>query len=85
MYSIYVIQSLVDQRLYVGMSENVTRRIKEHNNGRVFSTKGYRPWKIVYTETIGDRSQTRIREKYLKSGSGKEWIKAKLYSGVAQR
>lgn len=75
MYSIYVIQSLVDKRLYVGMSHQVDHRLGEHNAGRVFSTKGYRPWKLVYKEIVGDRVLARAREKFLKGGSGKEWIK----------
>lgn len=78
MYSVYVIQSLVDKRLYVGMSQDVQRRIKEHNNGYVFSTKGYRPWILVYHEIVGARQLARQREKYFKSGSGKEKIKKML-------
>lgn len=75
MYSIYIIESQRDKRLYVGMSQNVKKRIKEHNTGYVFSTKGYRPWKLVYSELVGSRVGARIKEKYYKSGSGKEYIK----------
>ena len=74
-YFIYVIQSKVDNRLYVGMSKNVDKRIETHNNGQVFSTKGYKPWRLVYTEEIGNRIEARKREKYLKSGCGKEFLK----------
>jgi putative endonuclease len=76
MYNIYTIQSQVDKRLYVGISENILKRVKEHNSGQVFSTKGYRPWILVYTENIGSRIEARKREKYLKSGCGKEFLKS---------
>lgn len=74
-YFVYVIQSEVDKRLYVGLSRNIEKRLKSHNNGETFSTKGYRPWNLVYSEIIGSREQARKREKYLKSGIGKEYIK----------
>ena len=77
-YSIYVLQSEKDNRLYVGMSSNIARRFQEHNLGYVFSTKGYLPWKLVYQEFIGTRVHAREREKYLKSGSGKEFLKKML-------
>ena len=73
MYKVYAIQSEVDGRLYVGMSQDIEKRVREHNSGRVFSTKGYRPWKIVFAEEVGERAEARKREKYLKSGFGKEF------------
>lgn len=74
-YFVYVIQSDIDNRLYVGLSKNPTSRLKDHNFGRVFSTKGFRPWRIVYTEQVTSRTEAREREKYLKSGIGKEYLK----------
>lgn len=74
-YSIYVLRSEKDDRLYVGMSSDVIRRVHEHTQGYVFSTKGYLPWKLVYEEFVGTRVEARKREKYLKSGSGKEFLK----------
>lgn len=74
-YSVYVIQSEVDKRLYVGLSSNIEKRLRSHNNGETFSTKGYRPWKLIYSEIVGKRKEAREREKYLKSGIGKEYIK----------
>ncbi len=77
-YSVYVIQSKVDNRLYVGMSKDIKNRLKTHNNGQVFSTKGYKPWTLVYTERIGSRAEARKREKYFKSGCGKEFLKLNI-------
>ncbi len=77
-YYVYVIQSESDSHLYVGLSKDIIKRVKAHNNGQVFSTKGFRPWKLVYQEKIGERTEARKREKYLKHGSGKEFIKKTL-------
>lgn len=76
MYNVYVIQSQIDKRIYVGLSSNLENRVKDHNFGRVFSTKGYRPWVLVYYEKAGSRIEARKREKYLKSGCGKEFLKS---------
>ncbi len=75
MYSIYAIKSEVDGRIYVGMSKDIDSRIKQHNLGQVFSTKGYRPWKLIYTESVGTREECHKKEKYYKSGCGKEFLK----------
>lgn len=75
MYYVYVIRSEKDGRFYVGMCVDVARRLKEHNAGKTFSTKGFRPWKLLLTEALPTRMEARIREKYLKSGIGKEYIK----------
>lgn len=77
MIYVYVIRSNKDGRFYVGMSQNVEIRILEHNSGRVKSTKGYVPWRIFFHEAFPDRESARKREKYLKSGFGKKWIKEK--------
>ncbi len=76
MYKVYVIQSKEDHRLYVGLTRNLRRRICDHNSGFVFSTKGYKPWRLVYSENADDRKSARERERYLKSGCGKEFLKS---------
>lgn len=76
MHYVYAIKSLKDGRIYVGLSSNIQRRISEHNAGYVFSTKGYRPWKQIYKEGVINRKEARIREKYFKSGFGKELLKS---------
>ncbi|OGH47057.1 MAG: endonuclease [Candidatus Levybacteria bacterium RIFCSPLOWO2_01_FULL_39_10] len=76
MYLVYAIRSEVDGRIYVGISANVQRRLKQHNAGYVFSTKGFRPWKLIYSEETFNRKRARVREKYLKSGVGKELLKS---------
>jgi putative endonuclease len=80
MYSVYVLKSRAKNYLYVGLTNNIARRFKEHNQGYSKITKPYRPLDLVYSEKCGDRLEARKREKYLKSGCGKEWIKGKLQS-----
>jgi len=76
MYFVYAVKSQKDGRIYVGLSSNIKRRILEHNSGYVFSTKGFRPWKLIYKEEAKNRKEARKREKYFKSGSGKELLKS---------
>ena len=78
MFYVYVIKSEKDSRLYVGFTENLERRIKEHNSGKTKSTKGYMPWTLVYHETVETRIDARELEKKFKSGSGKEKLKARF-------
>ena len=74
---VYVLKSNNHYRFYVGMTMNVERRVKEHNSGKTKSTKGYRPWSLFFFEEHDSRGAARMREKYLKSGIGKEFIKDK--------
>jgi putative endonuclease len=74
-YFVYAIKSETDGRIYVGFSENVQNRVKEHNSGKTKSTKGYRPWKLFFTEECKTRIEARKLEKYYKGGSGKEKLK----------
>ena len=74
-YYVYALNSEKDNRIYVGLTENVERRLKEHNSGKSLSTKGYRPWKLFYVEEADSLPEARLKEKKLKSGSGKEFLK----------
>ena len=73
---VYALYSVCYNRVYVGMSQNPENRLKEHNAGRTASTKTYRPWVKVYQESVGEIAHARKREKQLKTGSGKEFIRS---------
>jgi len=75
MFSVYALKSEKDGRIYVGFSADPIKRLKEHNAGKTKSTKGFRPWKIIYQEKVQTRIEARNREIYLKSGAGKEFLK----------
>ena len=72
---VYVIKSEKDGRLYKGMSENVDERLITHNKGKVLATKAFRPWRLVYFEPCKDSMHAREREKFLKSGNGRQFLK----------
>ena len=78
---VYVLKSEVDGILYVGMTENLDRRIAEHNHGKSKFTSGHRPWKLIYSETAEDFNSARAKEKYFKSAAGKIYIQKKLKEG----
>lgn len=75
-YFVYAIKSEKDGRIYVGLTLNIDIRIREHNSCKTRSTKGFIPWKLIYTEKVATRIEARSREKYLKSGCGKEFLKS---------
>jgi predicted GIY-YIG superfamily endonuclease len=58
------------------MALDAEKRLKEHNNGKNRFTKGLKPWKLFRTEYFQDWKEARVREKYLKSGIGKEFLKS---------
>ena len=74
-YSVYVIQSELNQSYYVGMAIDVHTRLKEHNAGKSTYTKAFIPWRLLYSEEIGEASLARKREKYLKSTAGKNFLR----------
>ena len=78
MYIVYAIKSISKDWIYVGLTSNLEQRLKKHNAGHNKSTKPYAPFILVYSEEQTDRISARKREKYLKSGSGKRWLKYQI-------
>jgi len=68
--STYVLKSLKDNRLYIGSTENLLRRISEHNSGKNQSTKNRRPLILVYHEEFETIKEARIRERLFKKSHG---------------
>jgi putative endonuclease len=75
MFYAYVLQSLKDGKLYIGHAEDVEKRLTEHNNGKVPSTKFRSPFKIVHQQVFPSRSAARWQEKQWKTA----WGHKKLY------
>ena len=75
MWYVYSLKSLKDGHLYIGMSKNPEKRLLEHNSGMTKSTKLKKPFKIIYKEECLSRDNARKKEKYLKSGFGREFLK----------
>jgi putative endonuclease len=74
----YVLQSLKDLNLYVGYTNNLVKRVEEHNKGRVPSTKNRLPLKLIYWEGCLNQQDATKREKYLKTSWGKRFIKNRI-------
>lgn len=76
----YVLQSLKDRNFYVGYTNNLVKRIAEHNKGKVPSTKNRVPLRLIYWEGCLNQKDATRREKYLKTAWGKRFIKNRLKS-----
>jgi putative endonuclease len=70
MWYLYILRSLKDDNLYVGISKNPQKRLAQHNAGKTFSTCNRRPFELLHTENYKSAVEARKREKYLKSFSG---------------
>ncbi|PCJ27442.1 MAG: endonuclease [Flavobacteriales bacterium] len=77
-YYVYVLRSDKFERNYTGFTTNLANRLKEHNSGKTISTRPYKPWKILYSECFSTKKEALDREKYLKSGIGREFIKKNM-------
>jgi putative endonuclease len=75
MFTVYVLRSKSTGKLYTGQTEDIGRRIQEHQQGIARYTRMRGPWELVHTEEYSTRSEAMIREKFLKSGHGREWLK----------
>jgi len=78
MWYTYILQSNKDKRWYTGCATDLRKRFKEHNDGLAPSTKGRGPFKLIYYEACINKDDAFAREKYLKSGMGKRYLKNRL-------
>ncbi|HOX96694.1 MAG TPA: GIY-YIG nuclease family protein [Candidatus Woesebacteria bacterium] len=83
MYTTYVLQSLKNGRLYIGSTNNLSRRLSEHNSGQSTYTKSTRPYVLVYSEEFLTRTEAVRRELALKTGQGRLWLKNNISITVA--
>ena len=72
MYYVYILRSLKDKKLYVGLTADIVKRLEYHNRGKVTSTKSRIPFELLYKEVYATRTEAREREKYLKSYRGSQ-------------
>ncbi|MDE3179046.1 MAG: GIY-YIG nuclease family protein [Acidobacteriota bacterium] len=74
MYCVYVLQSERTGGLYVGSTSNLDRRLSEHNSNLATATKNRGPWRLIYRESCASRGDAMRRERYFKTGKGREEI-----------
>jgi putative endonuclease len=64
---VYIIESTVKPRFYVGICADLEIRLSQHNSGKNLSTKAYRPWRLAWQQTCPDRSNATLLERKIKS------------------
>src|SRR5439155_24356783 len=78
---VYVLQSHVDpERFYTGLTDDLFMRLKRHNSGEVLHTAEWKPWRLKTYLAVSDRSRAAQFERYLKSSSGRAFLKKRLYA-----
>lgn len=77
-YFTYVLKSEADGKLYIGWTNNLRKRIMEHNSGKVTATKYRKPLKLEYFEGCLSEEKAIEREKQLKTGFGRAYLKRRL-------
>ncbi len=75
MYYVYILKSKKNAKLYKGFTNNLKRRIDEHNNGKSTFTSQNGKWELVYYEAFAKKEDAQREERFLKSGKGRERIK----------
>ncbi len=79
MYVVYVLESKKrDKELYVGYTNDLRKRLEEHNQGLNKSTKPYLPWRLIYYEACLNQADAKRREKYFKTSQGRRLLKRRL-------
>lgn len=70
MFSVYILQSLLNSRYYIGQTTDVEDRLRRHNGGHTRSTAPHKPWKIAHVEEYTNRTAAILREREIKSFRG---------------
>ena len=78
MFYTYILKSQKSGRWYTGSTNDLRKRLKQHNENRSTYTKSKGPWDLIYYEACLSEEDSRSREKYLKSGMGKRYLKNRL-------
>jgi predicted GIY-YIG superfamily endonuclease len=86
MYYLYVLQSLRESRkLYVGMTNEFRRRLREHLSGNVHTTKRMLPIKLIFFEGFVAKKDASRRERYFKTSKGKSSLKQIIRESIIKR
>jgi len=74
-YYTYVLRSKIGEKLYIGWTDDLIKRVELHNQGKVLATKNRKPLKLIYYEACLSREKVILREKQLKTGFGRSYLK----------
>jgi len=78
LFYVYVLESLQDEQRYIGYTNDLNRRLKEHREGKSFSTKFRLPVKLIYFEACLSSIDAKRRENYLKTTQGRRFLGLRL-------
>jgi putative endonuclease len=78
MQYVYVLQSKKDDDMYIGCTNDLRKRLKLHNSGKVKSTKLRKPFRLIYYESYLNKHDAFEREKFFKTGWGRNYVKRVL-------
>jgi predicted GIY-YIG superfamily endonuclease len=78
MWFVYILRSLRDENLYIGSTNDLQRRLIEHNSGNVDSTKHRTPFTLEAYIAVKDKTKAIELEQYLKTGSGKAILRKRI-------
>jgi putative endonuclease len=78
MYFVYVLENTATRKHYTGFTADLVQRLGQHNSGITKSTKNRGKWELIYSEEFATRSEAMQRERYLKSGQGREELRRTL-------
>ncbi|MEK7575688.1 MAG: GIY-YIG nuclease family protein [Patescibacteria group bacterium] len=78
MFYIYIIKSRKNGKLYTGLTNDLRKRFNQHNENKSTWTKKKGPWDLIYYEACLNEEDAGSREKYLKTGMGKRYVKNRL-------
>ena len=73
-FFVYILRSERSGRFYIGHTENIEKRLLEHNTGRVAATRSKGPWELVYSQSFATRSEAARRETQVKQMKSRIWI-----------
>lgn len=83
MHFVYILQSIKDTRLYVGITANLHLRLEKHNRGEVISTRHRKPFRLIGYEAYLTKQEAGLREKFLKSSDGNKELKIRFKLSLA--
>ncbi|MBI2003703.1 MAG: GIY-YIG nuclease family protein [Parcubacteria group bacterium] len=78
MHYVYILRNKINNRWYTGCTNDLRKRFNEHNSNKVYSTKNQGKYELIYYEACINDKDAWSREKYLKSGMGKRYLKNRL-------
>ena len=79
-FTVYVLFSFQNNMFYTGFTSDLVKRFHDHNVNNIDGfTRKHRPWIVLYTECFATKSEAMAREKYLKTGIGREFIKNTIF------